>query len=310
MPFDSELGYSIREIGETYGGQALSGAMRTLASESHNSALRFLNLLHLVGITQIAGMMPPASRPSQNGSKAFRARLEALDTEAAATLTKINDLEDSAQQQLEQLQALHTEQEASYEKWHAGARDQLTKQFNDWEDEWENLRTALVEDLRVRAPVVFWNEQAAKHEEKARLLRDGSWITGSVGFAIVALTATLVVRWIASAKPFNEQPTVQLFSMIAAVALISSMYLWLMRLVVRFYVSEMHLATDASSRAALTTTYLALLKEDAVKPEDRAIVLAALFRPPQDGMVKDDGMPMMSAGALMSGLLGGKPGQP
>lgn len=308
IPFDSEVGIAMREIAATHGPTAFNGAMRAVAGDRHATRLNGLNVRHLIGITQIQSLMPPASQQPKNVTKAFRSRLEALDRESANTLKMINELENEARQNLDELQKRHGTQEADYGEWREIANDQITGQYQEWGNERAKLRAALVEDLRVRAPVIFWNEQAAKHEEKARVLRSGSWITGAAGLAIVAIASTLVVQWITRAEPFKAQPTVQLFSMIAAVALISSLYLWLMRLVVRFYVSEIHLATDASSRAALTTTYLALLKEDAVKPEDRAIVLTALFRPPQDGIVKDDGMPMLSAGAALSGLLGGKQG--
>ncbi|MDN4633154.1 DUF6161 domain-containing protein [Sphingomonas sp. PsM26] len=80
------------------------------------------------------------------------------------------------------------------------------------------------------------------------------------------------------------------------------MYLWAMRLLVRLYTTEHHLAIDASARGAMMEAYLGLIKADAASATDRPIVLQALFRPVQDGMVRDDGPPGITPAALLSAL--------
>lgn len=65
--------------------------------------------------------------------------------------------------------------------------------------------------------------------------------------------------------------------------------------------SEHHLGVDARSRESMAHTYLALLDNDGATDEkDRAIVLAALFRPVTDGLVKDDALPLISPAAILS----------
>jgi hypothetical protein len=56
----------------------------------------------------------------------------------------------------------------------------------------------------------------------------------------------------------------------------------------------------------MAETYLALTKEGAATEQDRAIVLASLFKPVVDGIVKDDGLPAITPAALLSGLVAGK----
>ncbi len=84
------------------------------------------------------------------------------------------------------------------------------------------------------------------------------------------------------------------------------MYLWAMRLIIRNYVVNEHLKIDASGRASMAETYLALIKESAASDADRAIVLSSLFRPVVDGMVKDDGPPAVTPAAIMASLAQGK----
>ncbi|NVK32900.1 MAG: hypothetical protein HWE23_00380 [Rhodobacteraceae bacterium] len=55
---------------------------------------------------------------------------------------------------------------------------------------------------------------------------------------------------------------------------------WVLRLVSRFTTQNMMLADDAQLRRVMAETYVKLVSNDAIKdPEDRAIILSALFRP-------------------------------
>ncbi len=55
---------------------------------------------------------------------------------------------------------------------------------------------------------------------------------------------------------------------------------WVLRLLSRFTTQNMMLADDAQLRRVMAETYVKLVSNDAIKdPEDRAIILSALFRP-------------------------------
>lgn len=55
---------------------------------------------------------------------------------------------------------------------------------------------------------------------------------------------------------------------------------WFLRLLSRFTIQNMMLADDAQLRRVMAETYVKLVSEGAIKdPEDRAIILSALFRP-------------------------------
>jgi hypothetical protein len=74
--------------------------------------------------------------------------------------------------------------------------------------------------------------------------------------------------------------------------LLATLSFWLIRLLVRIFLSNMHLENDAAERVTMAKTYLALLRNDNVPKGDGInTVLAALFRPTGDGIVKDEGIP-------------------
>lgn len=63
----------------------------------------------------------------------------------------------------------------------------------------------------------------------------------------------------------------------------------MVRLASKIFISHLHLQTDAHERITMIQTYLAMLRNDeAVKEEDRNLILQALFRPSPTGYIKDD----------------------
>src|SRR5690606_42081806 len=94
-----------------------------------------------------------------------------------------------------------------------------------------------------------------------------------------------------------------LFVISAALALLASMPLWIGRLIIKFYLSEHHLATDAKEREVMTQTYLTRTAEGVVTEKERSLVLAALFRNTPDGVVKDNAQPDAGPAALLTKLL-------
>jgi hypothetical protein len=79
---------------------------------------------------------------------------------------------------------------------------------------------------------------------------------------------------------------------VAVLALLGLFGVWATRLVVRVWLSHVHLATDAAERVVMVKTYLALGADGMPSADaDRQHLLQALFRPASDGIVKDEGIP-------------------
>lgn len=58
-----------------------------------------------------------------------------------------------------------------------------------------------------------------------------------------------------------------------------ALWFWLIKLVVRYNYRSMILADDARQRSTMMDTYFHLIEQQAASVEDRALILAALFRP-------------------------------
>lgn len=196
---------------------------------------------------------------------------------------------------------------------------------------------AQVEHVRLEAPVRLWEERDEKHRAAARKLGWAAFAAGGLGTVATPVMAKLSfdsartmladamsVEPKKAAKPTNPlqvqaekgavlpapsiRPTLHFELAFAGAATLFwlTMFFWLMRILVRRYIAEQRLAVDASGRAAMTQTYLGLIKESAASEKERPIVLGALFQPVTEGASGDDGPPATSLASIVAAIVAGK----
>lgn len=176
-----------------------------------------------------------------------------------------------------QAQAFAADQEMRSEKF-----ETLVAEHNQ---AMEGLRKTFREEIALRAPADYWETKRKSHLRM-------SWITGALSFIAIGGAATVLICWIqflVNKTPIGTQPDAW---RIAMAALVGVFALWGTRLIVRMFLSHLHLLTDAAERVVMVKTYLSLLDGDHLaSKEDRQLILNALFRPAADGIVKDEGIP-------------------
>ena len=203
---------------------------------------------------------------------------DALHRDYAALVESVNA---AAVEQKDHFAAVQTERASSF--------DALVAKH---EQEMETLRNKYDEAMALRAPVQYWNSKRKTH-------RCWSIVFGVLSFAGIAGAAGglawLVQDLLRVATP-NAQPEAWRFAMLVLMGVFA---VWGVRLVVRMFLSHLHLATDAAERVVMTSTYLSLLDGGHLaSSEDRQLILQALFRPASDGIVKDEGVPFSLAEVL------------
>ena len=109
-----------------------------------------------------------------------------------------------------------------------------------------------------------------------------------------------------SCLPGQPQNCTRIFSAkgpltVAGILLMTSLILWVTRMQYRIFLSERHLSLDADEKRAFAETFMALKEDTSVDVSNETIVLTSLFRPTQDGIIKDgDGGFDLSAAALLA----------
>lgn len=187
------------------------------------------------------------------------------------------------------------------------AQDEASKsKHQEWEDalsqtktDLKNLTDTYDNQMSLRKPVEYWERKRRKH----RTMSIASFVLLSFGVGVGLFTlywlfkSSLAVQLdIKVAESFAQGIALNVKSgstfHIILMVLMATLYFWIVRLVVRIFLSNLHLENDASERVTMVTTYLALLRDGALdKTNTMPTVLAALFRPTGDGIVKDEGLP-------------------
>lgn len=152
-------------------------------------------------------------------------------------------------------------------------------------DEMEKLRKTFREEIALRAPAEYWEAKLVGHERMTRIF-------GGISFGSIAASAIVLGYFIHDLLGKTPQGQVPESWKVAMLVLIGLFTVWGVRLLVRMFLSHLHLSTDAAERVVMVKTYLSLLEGDHLSGnEDRQLILQALFRPASDGIVKDEGLP-------------------
>lgn len=273
----------------------------------------------------------------------INARLDDLTKAIRKADELISTTAETATQQIAQIDAeLATYKVETVEKWRkfsqqaeeltassnstiAAAESRLATAMTNGQIKVDSWVAAQDEQRQLEKPAALWAQRAKEHSQNADKWRNWSTGVGVVGLLLavgVAICTFVGARHLfeAAITPGTAEsvkaaagtlrPTFHyelIFTGAITLAWLT-MYLWAMRVLVRLYTTEHHLAIDASARGAMMEAYLGLIEADAANAADRPIVLQALFRPVQDGMVRDDGPPGITPAALLSSIASAKGG--
>ena len=301
----SPVAQGIARISEELGAEAARGAMAiTLAPRLWNETLRSVTVGHARGmIEQVLndhGLTPKAI-------EATRRTLHGLNARSSRVLAEI---EDRAAEQVEvgridfENALKHQEgRNGELERQRLAALLLFQQQATDTSARLETTHNTYLEQMMLKAPVEYWRTKAGEHKRAARELRN--WLAGFFALMIggYAIAFTAMHQQLAGFLLQFQGSTGALLVVSAGFALLASLPLWIGRLLVKFYLSEHHLATDAKEREVMTQTYLALTADGAIDDKDRSLILAALFRSTPDGVVKDNSQPDTSPASMLSKLL-------
>jgi hypothetical protein len=250
-------------------------------------------------------------------------RLELTEDQLRSRIDDLDQLFEKAEKEFEDHKELQLAEwdsdrkhikrlERLYAKWFDQTQTKADTSQENWNKKFKNTHQHYVEQLQFKAPVELWKSRMEAHGKKAHwgLVRFLSLVV----VCAIGISATLYFGGDYIANSFTADRCSQaipndcrqVFSpkgifTTSSVLLILSLMLWVLRLQSKVYLSERHLYLDAEEKKAFTETYLALLESGSAARDHEAIVLATLFRPTQDGIVKDDDSGLdVSALAMLS----------
>ncbi|WP_167647447.1 DUF6161 domain-containing protein [Mameliella alba] len=217
---------------------------------------------------------------------------------------------------VERSQAEIAELLLSVEQRIQGIDDLNKKQQDAREADFQRLKDLFETQLRLRAPVQLWAGRETLHRTAARWAMARFLLSTTVALLIGVLVPLCAGDYIAESfftqgcDPADAASCERALSAkgpltITGLLLVLSLVMWVTRLQYRVFLSERHLSLDASEKKAFAETYLAMKEGEDVGSGNEAIVLAALFRPTQDGIIKDDESGVdLSAAAILAKQMG------
>lgn len=152
----------------------------------------------------------------------------------------------------------------------------------------EGFKASITESLKLQEARKLWKE-TARNAKRAYI---GSWITLTALLVVVPAIAIwqsdaifAFFRAIGEAVlvdlPANASETAIFIAAVSRLVLVTLpivLYIWLIRIVVRFNMRSLLLMDDANQRNTMLETYLHLVEQDADVKSDRPLILEALFR--------------------------------
>ena len=220
----------------------------------------------------------------QNFARSLRTLTQSINEQESARQERDEEWIDTRQGLLVELaDGLWTSWEARAEAWKS--------RLDEAESSIRAVEKQYTEFMELKAPVEYWNEQAGRHRNSSRMF--AFLLVVYFGLAIGSLIEAYfsvgesLFKWISDID--NAGKSILLYYATGGLLVLTTLVFWIGRILSRMYLSERHLATDATQRATMTKTYLALIPQSNDDKNSREIILNALFRATSDGVVKDEG---------------------
>jgi hypothetical protein len=204
----------------------------------------------------------------------------------------------------------------SFDEAQAARDEAWKKQLQETEDELKQLNETYDTHMALAAPVSYWEGKRDKHSKWSKWsfialtacmlifgivlfceLRGVAQMIEDTKLAAIASSAAnaklgSAVATAPAASAMSPLLDVLATWKIGAYILLVTLAFWFIRLLVRIFLSNIHLENDASERVTMAKTYLALIRDGSFEGKEHiGTILAALFRPTGDGIVKDEGLP-------------------
>ncbi|WP_249929796.1 MULTISPECIES: DUF6161 domain-containing protein [Vibrio] len=104
--------------------------------------------------------------------------------------------------------------------------------------------------MKLKAPVKYWTENCDHHKESAKKF--------GIASVLLSLLIFLPIAYVAWEILASEQVV---WGKVGVVAFTTSLAIWLIRVLVRMYLSHNHMQMNSRERVVMTQAYLALISE-------------------------------------------------
>jgi Family of unknown function (DUF6161) len=192
---------------------------------------------------------------------------------------------DTLKQRTDALLKLEIDKKDVLDKLHGEQSTAFEAVIKKHQDNLKAIELAYDQKLALQKPVLYWK---AKERYHGRLsVKFG--IAALITLVVLAAALGLFIYWVFAHLGPNENPKEWQIGLVLIAIFFS---IWIMRILIRIFLSHLHQAGDAAERRTMIHTYLSLAREGSqFTPADKMLILQHIFRSVSDGLVKDDAAP-------------------
>lgn len=261
---------------------------------------------------------PYASNYNQNGwfegfyfGMQYRNAIKSIEDYVQQYHTTYEEAVNNAEKQLSSIvenytSLLHTQEQKITELWSKNDEvlsnqkkdidsyfETKKQELDDYLQEKENklvdLENTYDQKLKLSKPAEYWNKMATYYTNNGT-----KWLIISLVIAIITIGGLIAFIALTPSLFDYNGDWYLIFKNTALLTVITSIAIYILRIIVKLCMSSTHLARDSKEREQLAYFYLALSKDGEVTDKERAIILNALFSRSDTGLLKGDSAPVMS----------------
>jgi hypothetical protein len=217
--------------------------------------------------------------------------LKALETEHRTAISNLDEARQNAlishRLFMESMTNNDAENQRAISETNHQRAEAWSKLLSNGEDRLSRLETTYDAHMALSKPAAYWTRKRMQH-------RIASGVLGVLLVAAMTGLSTLLYSELNQLAPVLQaqlagQKTATPLQLGTLVAF-STVGFWFVRILVKLFLSQIHLENDASERITMIRTYLALARGGKLKDDDLKAIVTAVFRPTGDGIVKDEGL--------------------
>lgn len=226
---------------------------------------------------------------------------QAFEQDASRLRNSIATTRQTAESSAEAIAANAKQLAETLEADFAKRESERQEKFEKLKAHLEEVTAAYERLMELQGPVRYWEKKARRHTH-------AKWISCAILIGYVAASVVLLnitfehAAALLPTSPSDHLPLAALFKAGAFAILTTTIAFWIGRVLLRIYLSNQHLATDAEERMTMVMTFLAMVRKKVLADTDRQLILAPLFRPGSDGIVKEESAPDNAIATFLSGL--------
>lgn len=199
----------------------------------------------------------------------------------------------------------------------ANTKEELLKiltESKNAKSEYKSAKEAAVNDAKLKASVDYWDDKSKKHKKQFYLY--GGIAIFLIGLLIVVLTYsynnlnnytdidnlnnmtktsmtdnnnTFTTTEEKNDNQENPFAYIHFIGLYVLLIFASSSTVWIIRLIVKIALSNLHLSEDANERVVMIKTYLSFIQEGhGLQENDKQLIMSSIFRPSSIGIIQDE----------------------